>query len=276
MKGRTTCPKCKKEFVLDIPDNTDKQEVTCPNCSNNFTIKTTNSSDLNNEEECCWEEHGEPRKTILSSIKPKTNRPMIAAFLLAFVFIFGVSTAIFSEAFIETSLSTFSNAGVNGNLELQVIGQSNETLQNVSISIDDTFYGKTNINGVYSTCNISLGFKTLEISYTDYKIQTREILVYPFTTSSYEIKINEGIGEENISYDTIGCTLIIAIFSVFALLGAISSFNRRNLDVAIVGSIIGIFSFGFFLIGAIVSIVALIIILISRDEFENGKKGKIF
>ena len=38
MKGRATCPKCKKEFILDIPDK-EKHEVVCPKCNHKFSIK---------------------------------------------------------------------------------------------------------------------------------------------------------------------------------------------------------------------------------------------
>ena len=69
---------------------------------------------------------------------------------------------------------------------------------------------------------------------------------------------------------------MFGIFSIFALMGAITCFKRQHLDVASVGSLIGIFSFGFFFIGSILSIIAFVLIMKSREEFENGKKGKIF
>ena len=65
MKGRITCPKCKNEFFLDLPEK-DKHEVVCPKCDNKFSIQKCDDSET--FEECSWEEHGEPRKTVLSSI----------------------------------------------------------------------------------------------------------------------------------------------------------------------------------------------------------------
>jgi len=41
MKGRTTCPKCKHEFVLDVPDDSENCEIVCPNCGDKFTILPT-------------------------------------------------------------------------------------------------------------------------------------------------------------------------------------------------------------------------------------------
>lgn len=275
MKGRTTCPKCKHKFALDAPDDRKKHEVICPKCSNKFTIQTT-PYNSNSGEECSWEEHGEPRKTILSSIKPKTNKPVIAAILLASVFALGITTAAFSETFIESSLDTFSSVGMKGTVELSVTDISNNSsLENVIITIEGVS-GSTDENGLYCAKNISLGIQVVGLSLSDYKTQTREILVIPFITSYHEITMERGVGNENIPFGTIGCSIILAIFSVFALLGAVTSLKRRHLDVAVAGSVIGIFSFGFFLIGSILSVIALIIIVMSREEFENGKKGKIF
>ena len=274
MKGRTTCPKCKHKFVLDAPDDSEKYKVACPNCGVKFTIHPK-SCDLKSGDECFWEEHGEPRKTILSSIKPRTGKPTIAAILLISVFAIGITSAAFSDIFIETPLDVLSNVGMTGSVDLLIIDQSNNSLGKVNITIDGKSTN-TDENGVYSAEDISLGIKKVEVSITEYKTITSEILVVPFITSSNEIIIEDGYVEEYIPFDTIGCSIILVIFSVFALLAAIMSLKRQHFDIAVVGSILGIFCFGFLMIGSIISIIALIIILKSRDEFENGKKGKVF
>ena len=274
MKGRTTCPKCKHGFVLDAPDNSEKCEVVCPNCGDKFAIQPT-SCDSKSEDECFWEEHGEPRKTILSAIKPRTGKPTIAAVLLISVFAIGITSAAFSDIFIETPLYILSNGGMTGSVDLLVLDQTNKPLGEVVITIDRTSI-TTDENGLFSAENISPGIKKVEISLTGYGTLTHEILVVPFITSSHEIILDDGNDEKYIPFDTIGCSIIIVIFSVFALLAAVMSLKRQHLDVTVVGSILGICSFGFLMIGSIISIIALIIILKSRDEFENGKKGKIF
>jgi len=55
MKGRTTCPKCSHEFILDTPKDSEQFKAICPKCKCNFTIKKT-SNNLETEEECAWEE----------------------------------------------------------------------------------------------------------------------------------------------------------------------------------------------------------------------------
>lgn len=275
MKGRTTCPKCKHEFVLDVPDDHKEHEVTCPKCENKFTIRTT-SSDSKSKDECHWEEHGEPRKTILSSIRPKTNKPTIATILLVCVFAIGIGTAVFAETFTESSLGILSDTGLTGTVELSVIDQSNnESLENVNITIGD-ISGSTDEDGSYSVENVSLGIQKVELSLSEYKTQIQEILVIPFITSYHEIKMEKGTGEKQFLFNSGGCTIILAIFAVFALIGAITTLKRQHFDVAVAGSVLGILSFGFFMIGSILGIIALIIIIKSREEFKNGKKGKIF
>jgi len=274
MKGRTSCPKCKKEIILELPDK-EKHDVVCPKCNHKFSIKAK-CDDSKSFEECSWEEHGEPRKTVLSSKKTKTKMPKIAAILLTLVFIIGITTAIFSESFIESSLDFASYAGFTGSLKILVTDQLNKTLDDVTIKIDD-IKGVTNSKGYFSSEKIELGIKKLVISKDNYKNQTREILITPFFKFESTIILENESGQgKYIDFNSSGCSIILVIFSFIALIGAIACMKGQYFDIAIVGSLIGIFSFGFFLIGSILAIIAFVIIFKSKDEFENGKKGKIF
>ncbi len=276
MKGRTKCPKCEHDFVLDMEPDDKKHEAVCPKCKTKFTIKPT-CPPSDSDEECYWEEHGEPRKTILSSKKIKTNKPTIAAILLVCVFAIGITTAVFSETFIETSLDITSAVGMTGTIEIYVKNETNVSLHGVYVK----YNGEVDITdekGFSSFEKVEPGIQTIEIIFSGYKTIKKEILVTPFFTSSNDITMNKSdkTEEENIPFDTTGCSLIILIFSVFALIGTISCINRKNFDVAIAGSLLGMFSIGFFMIGAILSIVAFAVIMMSRDEFGDGKKGKFF
>jgi hypothetical protein len=177
MKGRTTCPKCKHEFVLDVPDNSEKHEVICPKCENRYVVQIK-CPDPKSDEECSWEEHGEPRKTVLSSIKTKTNRPMIAAILLVCVFVIGISTSVFSEDYIESSMDLASGAGLTGSVEIFVTDPLNNSIQNINITIAN-ISGSTDEMGFFSADNVELGIQTLELSGEGYKSQIRDILVIP-------------------------------------------------------------------------------------------------
>ena len=272
MKGRTTCPKCKHEFILDVGNEEETHKATCPNCNNDFNITT---SEHNKDEECTWEEHGEPRKTILSSIKPRTNKPMIAAVLLVVVFSMGITTAVFSETFLETSINVASGIGIKGTAEISVINHLNQSMDNVSITINNAITD-TNVDGLFHLENVTLGIQSVYINKSGYESIEREILVLPFIVTHHEIKMEEGTGNINVAFDTLGCSLIFAILSVFALISAVACLKREHFDVAVAGSIIGLFSIGFFLIGAVISIIAFVIIMKCKEEFDDGKKGKTF
>jgi len=275
MKGRTTCPECKKEFILDLPKDCKKHQVVCPECGNKFDVFAKYEK-TSKGKECAWEEHGEPRKTILSAINPKTNKPMIAAIILICVFAIGFATSVFSQEFIESTLDVAANVGLNSDVEIYLTNQTNLTIEDAEIILN----GQTvphKRDGIYYKANVKPGIQTIEVTRADYKIQRAEILVTPFFKSEVKIKLEEGEGQaDNIYFDNIGCSVIIAVFTVFALFAMIACLERRNGDVAIAGSFLGIFSFGFFFIGSILSIIAFVLIMISRDEFRDASKGKHF
>jgi len=63
------------------------------------------------------------------------------------------------------------------------------------------------------------------------------------------------------------CLGIIALFSIFALVGGIVALRRRMWGLALVGGILGLFSIGPLFISSILSLVGLILIAISKEEF---------
>lgn len=63
------------------------------------------------------------------------------------------------------------------------------------------------------------------------------------------------------------CGIIFIIFGILVIVGAISAITKKSWGLALVGSIIGIFTLGYYLTGTLLSIVALILIAISKDEF---------
>ena len=190
MKGKTTCPQCNHEFVMDVPDDSETTEINCPHCSHTFVIKRTCQEEP--DEDCGWEEYGEPRKTILSSMKKKTNKPVIASFLLLATGVLGIFTAV---------ILVSSNGSVVSYLE-----------------------------------SIMSYFSTVDI-------------VVP--------------------------SVVLVVFSAFAFAGSVTAFKRRYFIFTVICTVLGIFSIGLF-IGSILAIAALILLILSRDEFENATKGKVF
>jgi len=66
------------------------------------------------------------------------------------------------------------------------------------------------------------------------------------------------------------CGVMIIIFAIVALVGAIHAFKRKKYRMAIAGAILGIFT----VFGLIFSIIALFILFLSRDEFVGREDNR--
>lgn len=71
------------------------------------------------------------------------------------------------------------------------------------------------------------------------------------------------------------CGVIGVTFSVFALVGGIMATQRRMWGLALTGSILGLFTFGFFGISSLLSLVALILLAVSHREFASGSGSSL-
>jgi len=65
------------------------------------------------------------------------------------------------------------------------------------------------------------------------------------------------------------CGVIVIIFSIFALIGGLASIKRKMWGLALACAVLGLFSIGFIFISSILSLIALILIAISKKEFET-------
>ena len=64
------------------------------------------------------------------------------------------------------------------------------------------------------------------------------------------------------------CGAIEIIFGILMLLGGIMAIRRKMWALALIGSILGLFTFGWYGLGSIFALIGLILIAISRGEFE--------
>jgi hypothetical protein len=71
------------------------------------------------------------------------------------------------------------------------------------------------------------------------------------------------------------CAIIGVIISIFPLLGGILSIKRKMWGFCIVMSILGLFTIGPFLLSSILSFIALILIVISKNEFQLKIKNDV-
>ncbi len=280
------CPRCTKAFAADVKDSIEQETVTCPNCGYLITTEEKAKSkqhcydaSLNGVCECAWEERGEKRKTILTSIKPRTDRPMFASLLLATVVIIGISSAVFPEAFLQTPLDILFAAGLSGTITITIHNQSGIPLENMVVWVDSSIKKITNSSGTIIIDNVPLGRQYLHVSSTNESVgASKEFFFLPLHSSS-DITVTNQSGELRItdqSTNIVWCSSIVLLLSIVCMFGFFASWKRQYFDVAIVGSIIGIGTIGFYFIGTILSVIALILLLRSKEEFDNGKKGKSF
>ena len=64
------------------------------------------------------------------------------------------------------------------------------------------------------------------------------------------------------------CGIIGAALSIFTLAGGIVAMRRKAWGLAVIGGILGLFTIGPMLLGSIISLIGLIIVAISRSDFQ--------
>ncbi len=64
------------------------------------------------------------------------------------------------------------------------------------------------------------------------------------------------------------CGIIGAVLSIFTLVGGIVAMRRKSWGLAVIGGILGLFTIGPMLLGSIISLIGLIIVAISRNDFQ--------
>lgn len=64
------------------------------------------------------------------------------------------------------------------------------------------------------------------------------------------------------------CGVVGIIFSIIALVGGVMAIQRKMWGLALAGSILGLFTIGFVFVSSILSLIALILIALSKSEFQ--------
>ncbi len=97
------------------------------------------------------------------------------------------------------------------------------------------------------------------------------VLLYQINTSTIDISqfqdIDPDITSEQIKTFFTMCGTAFCILGIFPILGGILALKRKLWGITLVGGIIGLLSFGFF-ISSILSLIAIILLAISRKEFQ--------
>ena len=65
------------------------------------------------------------------------------------------------------------------------------------------------------------------------------------------------------------CAVIGCVISIFPIMGGILAIKKKLWGISLVGSIIGIFTLGIIFTSSILSLISLILLIISKKEFQN-------
>ena len=284
MRGKTTCPQCGENYILDVPDtSTGKYSTTCPKCGHAFQIDVGGKYS--------WEDNDEKTPLIPPSLhfKPRTAKPKIAGVLLVITCLLGVliwgSLYVNHEDIIkEASTSTPWKASL---FQGSVVDETGVELGNVQVLLQThNVSTSTDSTGHFSMKDIPWGYQTLILSKENYTPTHVHVFIFPFHMEGLdqEYLLTRGTGETPYEYDDQLKTdidtliprvsLVFIVFSLVALAGGICSFQRKFFPVALLGSLCGLFTIGPLFFGSILSLVALVLIIISRYEF-GGKPNEI-
>ena len=98
------------------------------------------------------------------------------------------------------------------------------------------------------------------------------IFVITTDVSTMDISIlqefNPNITTEQIQDFLVICGTVGCVLSIFPILGGIVALKRKFWILALIGSIVGLFTIGPFLASSVMSLVGLIMIALSRKEFQ--------
>jgi hypothetical protein len=227
--------------------------------------------------------------------KERSSKPTIAGALLVLTAILGLigSVMIVSAGVMFSTADTegFDFWGMTdeeGDIFGRVTYLNGTGVDGAVITIiDEDFTTQTDIEGYYNLYNVPTGNQELKVEKDGYNTFIKKIFVNPHNTNmdpnseNNDGEANEHNFELTVGSDTIkrgehppwglisgfiiGCAVLVIVFSVITLIGGYFAIKRKKFGVAVAGAVLGIFT----IIGAIFSIIALFILIISKDEFRR-------
>ena len=113
------------------------------------------------------------------------------------------------------------------------------------------------VAGVFSLISFITSYLVLDIS----TIETMDLVtqfqqIYPDMTSEQVLGIVKT------------CTIVFLIIAIFPILGGILALKKKMWGIALACSIIGLFSIGILFTSSVISLIAMILLIISRNEFQ--------
>ncbi|UCE39263.1 MAG: carboxypeptidase regulatory-like domain-containing protein [Thermoplasmata archaeon] len=225
-------------------------------------------------------------------VKGKSSKPSIAGALLLITAILGIvgGMALLSFGFVFGDMEegfTFFGQEQNGDITGTVVAKNGTPIAGVNISIvGEPLSTKTDSDGNYILCNVPSGNRKIMVEKEGYITIIYKTFIDPSRHSrdkeedfsneySFTMDTGSGVVEKG-SYPpwdlirsvTIVCGVLIVLFSIIALIGALQAFRRTGWGIAMTGAILGLFT----ILGTLFALIAIFILVLSKNEFNGSSQ----
>jgi len=226
---------------------------------------------------------------------PQTSKPKIAGILmivsaLVIIAYSGYLMTLDSDDLADAmELSLSSSAAAEVDVSGTVYNQNSTPIQNVKLTInleDSIISDTTDADGKFTLRDVPTGRHIIIISADNYTTINHKMYVEQKEYRNYEdydlsFEMQEGTGAVDTGdYDSefvqmIGmvlmiCASLMIVFSILIIVAAVFVIKRKMYMFGIAGCVIGIiFGFNAFFIGTILCIIALVLIIKSKGEFQK-------
>ena len=208
------------------------------------------------------------------SEKPKSNSQW-AGILLSVVFVLGLLSGIMYGIKWNNQEDQWDNNGLSS-VHGSVIDQNGNAMEGVAV------YGgskqtTTNNQGQYYLYDLQGEEISILFSAEGYKDVSVWIDIRSGSSNILEVEVEEGDGNIKLDYrkkvaepwpPNYALAPIFMISALITLMGSAAALLQENFKIAITGCLFGIISYGF-LIGSILSVIALALLLMDYQKFNN-------
>jgi hypothetical protein len=223
--------------------------------------------------------------------KGKSSKPSIAGALLLIAAVLGIvgGIALLGLGFVFGDMGegfAFFGEEQDADITGSVVGLNGTPIAGVNISIvGEPLSTVTDSEGNYIIYNVPSGNQKIMVEKEGYVTIIYKVFIDPSqhsrdnnkdSTNEFNFTLQVGSGEvEQGSYppwDLIRgfmtvCGVLMVVFSIVALIGAIMAFRRTNWGIAMTGAVLGLFT----IVGTLFAVIAIFILVISKDEFDRQK-----
>jgi hypothetical protein len=241
----------------------------------------------------------------------RSGKPKIVGILLIFSGVLSIIMGGFFGAMMYNIVPWMdqmsSNSSGVGEIEGMVIFMDSTPAAGVNITVSDLgLVAITDATGSYRILNVANGWHDLKIEMAGFKTLVKSVYVNIMNAdgtgmsgptggvTKADFQLQPGSGEQRIGEThkpgsktipmdrnaqdilrSMGavCMVLGVVLGTFAILGGYFALRTERLGIVALGALCGLLSFGF-AIGSGLALIALILLLLSTDEFERAKKER--